>query len=140
MVGGEIDGWMQAAVGLLCCVVDDATAGGDAAFEAGDAFDDFDTLLVFERDILFAGDGQAVDLEAGGEIDGESADLEIAVVANGGVVFADGGVVFDDVRERAGDLVANDGAGDVGDGDREFLRWRCHRGWRLCGGRKRSRL
>src|SRR4051812_14590438 len=111
MIGDKINGGMHAAIGFLCRVVDDAAAGGDAAFETCDAFDDFDTLLVLERNVLLAGDSKAVDLKAGGEIDGESANLEVAVVADGGVVFADGRVVFDYVRERAGDLVADDGAG-----------------------------
>jgi hypothetical protein len=67
-------------------VVDEAASRGHAAFDAGDAFEEFDALLVFERHILLAGDGHAVDFEPGGEIDGKAANLVVAVVAHGNVV------------------------------------------------------
>ena len=75
-------------------------------------------LLVFERDVLLAGDGEAVDLEAGGEVEGKAANLVVAVVADGDVVVADRGVVFDDVGEEAGDLVREHVAGDDDGGER----------------------
>ena len=97
MVGGEVEGGTLAGVRFFGRIVDDAACGGNAAFESGDALDEFDALLVFEGNILLAGDGHAVDLQAGGEIDGESANLVVTVVADGRVVFADGRVVLDDV-------------------------------------------
>ena len=71
---------------------------------------------------MFASDGEAVDLKASGKVDGKSADLEIAVVADWGIVFADGGVVLDDVSQYARDLVADDGAGDGCDGEGSLLK------------------
>ena len=95
--------WRASRVGcspgdrLFGHIIDYAAGGGDAAFKSGDAFHEFDALLVFERNILLAGDGHAVDLQAGGQIDGESADLVVTVVADRRVVFADGCVVLHDV-------------------------------------------
>ena len=112
MICGEIE--ILDRGGLFGDVVDEAACGGDSALKTGDAFEEFDTLLVFERHILLTGDGHAVDLEAGGEIDGEAADFVVAVVADRSVVFADGGVVFNDVREQARALIEEEIVGDDG--------------------------
>ena len=88
MIGGQVDTRTFAAVRLLCCVVDHAPAGSDTAFHPGDALDDLDPLLVFEWQILLACDGETVDLDSGREVDGKSANLKIAIVADRGVIFA----------------------------------------------------
>ena len=78
-------------------------------------------LLVFERHILLAGDGHAVDFKAGGEIEGKAANLVVAVVAHGHVIVADRGIVLDHVGEQARDLVVEQVAGDDGGRKRASL-------------------
>ena len=107
--------------GALGDVVDEAAGGGHAAFDAGDALEDLDALLVFEGHILLAGDGHAVDFKAGGEIEGKAANLVDAVVADGHVIVADGGVVLHHVREQARDLVVEQIARDDGGRERGVL-------------------
>jgi hypothetical protein len=76
-----------------------------AALHAGDALEKLDARLVFQRHILLAGDGHAVDLESRGQVDRKAANFVVAVVAHRRVVLADGGVVLHHVREQARALV-----------------------------------
>ena len=97
MIGREIERGTFAIVGLLRHVIDNAAGGGYAALKPCNAFHNFNALLVLERNVLFAGDGHAVDLKPGGEIDGKTADLEVAVVAHRRIVLADRSVILHDV-------------------------------------------
>src|SRR5215469_13256816 len=115
MICGEIDCGTLARVWLFGRVVDHSAAGSDAAFQSRDAFDDFYALFVLKRDVLFSGDGQAVDLEAGREVDRESANLEIAVVSNRRIILADCGIILHDVRQHPRYLITHYGAGHVSD-------------------------
>ena len=119
MIGGKIDGFNVGRP--LGDVVDKPAGRGHAAFQPGDAFQEFDALLVFERHILLAGDGHAVDFKPGGEIDGKTANLVVAVVAHGHVVVVDRGIVLHHVGEQARNLVAEQIAGDDGGRKRRFL-------------------
>ena len=74
---------------LLGDVIDQSSGRGNAAFHPGNTLQKFDALLVLERNILFAGNRQAIDLKAGGEIDRNSANLEITLITDRSVVFAD---------------------------------------------------
>src|SRR5271169_4071729 len=86
MIGGQIDGLDVG--GALGDEVDEAARGGDTAFDGGNAFEELYLLLVFERHILLARDGHAVDFETGGEIERKTADLVVAVVAHWHVIVA----------------------------------------------------
>ena len=119
MIGGEIDGLDVG--GALGDVVDEAARRGHAAFDRGNAFEELDLLLVFKRHILLAGDGHAVDFKSGGEIEGKSANLVVAVVAHGHVVVADRGIVLDHIREQARNLVVEQVARDDGGRKRRLL-------------------
>ena len=92
-------------------VVDEATGRCYATLQPIDALEKLDPLLVFQGHILLASDGHAVDLKASSEIDGETANLEIAVVAHWRIVLADRGVVLHQVREHARKLVGQQIAG-----------------------------
>ncbi len=119
MIGGEIDGLDVG--GALGDVVDETAGRSHAALDGGKPMQEFDTLLVFERHILLAGDGHAVDLKAGGEIEGKAANLVDAVVADGHVIVLDGSIVFDDIREQARDLVVEQIARNDRGGKRRVL-------------------
>src|SRR5208337_12884 len=119
MIGGQIDGL---DVGRsLGDEIDEAAGGGDATFDRGNALEEFDLLLVFERHILLTGNGHAVDLETGGEIERKTANLVVAVVAHGHVIVADRGIVLHHVRKQARVLVAEQVAGDDGGRTRRLL-------------------
>ena len=119
MIGGEIDGLDVGRA--LGDVVDEAAAEATPLSTPARPLQEFDALLVFERHILLAGDGHAVDLEAGGEIEGKAANLVVAVVADGHVIVADRGIVLDHVREQARDLVVEQIARDDGGRERRVL-------------------
>ena len=103
MIGGQID--------RLNCrrplrdIVDEPAGRGHAALHARNALEKFDALLVFQRYVLFAGNRHAVDLQAGGQIDRKSANLEVAVVAHRRIILANGRVVLHHIREQARNLV-----------------------------------
>ena len=46
---------------------------------SSDLFQHFDLLLVFQADVLLAGDGAAIDFVAAGRIQGEAAHLKVFV-------------------------------------------------------------
>ena len=78
---------------LNCCrllgnKVNHSARGCNPALHAVNAVQDLHPLLVFERNILLPGNGHAVDLKPGGEIDRESANLVIAVISHGRVILA----------------------------------------------------
>ena len=75
--------------GALGDEVDEAARGGDTALHGGNALEELDLLLVFERHILLARDGHAVDFKTGGEIQRKTANLVVAVVAHRHVIVAD---------------------------------------------------
>ena len=102
----------------LAHVVDQPAGLGDAALQAGQALEHFDLLLVFQGDVLFAGDRAAVDLVAARRVEGEAANHEVLVVADRGVAVADRGVVFQYFAEQARLLVLQAGFGDHRDGRR----------------------
>ena len=104
MIRSQIERGPLAGIRLAGCVADHAAGRGYSALKPGNAFHNLDALLVFKGNILLARDGHAIDLQTGCEINRESADLEVAVVADGRIVFADGCVVFDDVGKETRDI------------------------------------
>ncbi len=86
----------------------------------GNALEEFDLLLVFERHILLAGDSHAIDFKTGGEIEGKTANLVVAVVAHRHVIVADRGIVLDHIGKQARDLVVEQVAGHDGGRKRRF--------------------
>ena len=84
MIGGQVEVFDRGRP--LGDVVDEAAGRGNAALHAGNALEKLDALLVFKRNILLAGDGHAVDLKPGGQIERKAANLVEAVVAHGHVI------------------------------------------------------
>ena len=88
------------------------------AFNTRNSFEDLDALLVFEGNILLAGNGHSIDFKTSSQIEWEPADLVVAVVAHGNVIVGDRGVVFDHIGDETRDLVVEQIARD--DGGREW--------------------
>ena len=122
MVGRQIRGFDHRRP--LGHVVDQSARRGHAALHAGNAFQELHPLLVFQRHILLAGDGHAVDLKPRGQIDGEAANLVVAVVPDRRVILANGGIVLDHVGEHARPLVGEQLTGHHGGRERRLLQ-RC---------------
>ena len=113
LIGGQIDGLDHRRP--LGHVVNQPARGGHAALHAGNALENLDALFVFQRHILLASDGHAVDLQARGQVNRKAANLVDAVIAHRHVIVAHRGVVPHHVREQERALVAEHIARDHGD-------------------------
>ena len=74
--------------GTLGHVVDQPAGFRHTALQAGQAFEQLHLLLVFEADVLLAGDGAPIDLVTAGRVQRETAHHEVLVIADRGVAFA----------------------------------------------------
>ncbi len=86
-------------------VVDHAAGFGNPALQTGQALEHFHLLLVFQGDVLFAGDGAPVDLVAARGIQREAAHYKVFVVADGRIAVAHRGIVAQHFTEQARLLV-----------------------------------
>ncbi len=86
-------------------VVDQTARTGHAALHARNPLENLHALLVLERNVLLACDGHPVDLEAGCQVDRETANLIDAVVAHRNVIVAHRRVVLHHIGKQARNLV-----------------------------------
>jgi len=81
--------------------VDHTARCGHACLQAGQAFQHFDAILVFQRNLRVAGNGHAILAVAGVRIELEAADGELFRIADGVVGIVDAGVELDGIAEIA---------------------------------------
>ena len=96
-------------------VVNKAARLGHATLQARQAFQHFDLLLVFQADVLLAGDGTAIDLVTAGRIQREAAHIKVFVITNRRIAFAHGGVIAQHFAEQARLLILDLLIGDHAD-------------------------
>ena len=75
-------------LGAFGHVVDHPAGLGNAALQTGQALEHFHLLLVFQRDVLLAGDGAPIDLVTAGRVQRKATHHEILVITDRRITVA----------------------------------------------------